>query len=295
MLVSTNSLFFIYIIYLNYNKRNCLVYFFLAGLIPTVAFAVDGELSTETGKVIIPFEKIWVDESESTRPESITVNLYKYVGTLDAAATPIRTATVTHAAGWKYEFDISNETLFDANNNAYLFAIKEEPVAGYKETAHTDPIVTFIPPSVVDDAWNKISPCNELDINNSSTSKSVVIAKKGNDCTVWTVDPLSASERKLVFDSAVASVDGMAGLKMENATFISGLNGSYAGLTVTSDKILFDAPSDWAFFATGLYNKSATEANGCSITNTRDTYGRADYNNKCNSKKNRFHIDQGVK
>ncbi len=246
----------------------------LAALLPTTTLAKESStlgLTTDEGKIIIPFEKIWIDEGNlQVKPQSITVYLYKYTGSLDTSVTtPIKTAVVTEQSDgkWKTTFDISNEPLFDNDGNIYKFAVVESPVANYNEVVsrHVDPLVTFIPPSVGNN-WERITPCSELDIQNDSSAKSIVIAKKGRNYIVWSVDALSPTERQAVFETA-KTISGMGGAKFANFTWISGLNGSYNGMTVTSDKVIFTNPSDWSFFATGTYNKSSIESNSSSITN----------------------------
>ena len=252
----------------------------LVTLLPMTIFAKGSEkrsgtssisITTEEGSVIIPFEKIWIDDADSVlmRPQSITVKLFKYVGTLDISVAPLMTKIVTQQSNGKWEtfFDISGEALFDNSGNAYMFAVVEDPVANYAEVLenHVDPSVSFIPPQA-GDGWSRILPCNELNIQNDVSEKSIVIAKKGNRYVAWSVDALSSAEREAVYQTA-KSIPGMGGAKYSNFIFISGLNGSYSGMTITSDKIIFDKPSDWSFFATGTYKKSSAEANTASITN----------------------------
>ena len=73
-------------------------------------------LNLEEGKILIPFRKDWngSGDTEATRPSSITISLYKYLGaSFDATtATLVDTKLVTAAEGWACEFDISNEELY---------------------------------------------------------------------------------------------------------------------------------------------------------------------------------------
>ena len=82
----------------------------LLGVFPAAAFA-EGVTDTE-GKVLIPFEKTWNDDNNAleTRPDSITVTLYKYTGTQFDSNTAIlvESKTITAGDGWKYTFDISD-------------------------------------------------------------------------------------------------------------------------------------------------------------------------------------------
>ena len=240
----------------------------LLGLFPAAAFA-EGVTGDE-GKLLIPFEKIWNDNDNAleTRPASITVTLYKYTGTEFDSSTAIlvESKTITADDGWKCTFDISGQQIVDESGENYRFKVVESAAAGYKESAHTDPEVLFTPPSA-EDGWNRITPCAELQIATSGTYKSVVVAKKGNDYVIWTVDALTQTEREIIFESAKTNITGFGQGNFENAVFISGVGGSSHSMTVTMDQITFDNPKDWSFFGTGLYNKSSTEANGATITN----------------------------
>lgn len=233
--------------------------------------AVSSGISEDVGKVIIPFTKKWVNVSNSEMPDAIVVNLYKYTNDFATTKTLIKTAVVSKDNNWYYEFDVSDESIFDSNNNVYKYAVVEENIAGFYEitSEHKDPNVIF-EPSTLDDDWQRIEPCSELVISSSSDYKTVIVTKaKGGTYIIWTDVPLTQNERKLVF-SLTSKINGMSGAKYEKTTFISGINGSYGGLTVTADKIIFNNPSNWALFGTGLYNKSSTETNASEITNTID-------------------------
>ena len=240
----------------------------LLGIMPVTAFA-DG-VTEATGTIVIPFQKTWDDNENANgfRPESISISLYKYAGdafSIDSA-TLIETKNISADDSWHCDFDISNEEILDSNGNTYRFKIVESEVDKYHESEHTDPNVIFTPPSA-GRGWERIEPCSELQIESQGSNKSVVIAKKGSNYTNWTVDALSPTEREIIFASAKEKIDGFGQGDIDKATFISGIGGTAYGMTVTLDTITFDNPSDWSFFAIGLYQKSSTEANGSTITN----------------------------
>jgi len=229
------------------------------------------------GSIIIPFTISWDGnaDSEATRPASVTVTLYKYLGTFDlATAIFIETKTVTALDGWMGSFDISNEALYStmpySPETAYKFKVIQDPVTGYIETEHIDPNVLFNPPEVAG-AWQRVTPCNELEITISGVVKSVVVSKKGNKAVVWSIEAFSEAEKEIIRNSALAGINGIGNPTFE---FIDGL-GIFPeyGITVTETKIQYSDPSDWSFFAYGGYNQSTTEENGAFITNTRNTYG----------------------
>ena len=187
-------------------------------------------LNPEEGKILIPFRKDWSGsgDTEATRPSSITISLYKYLGaSFDATtATLVDTKLVTAAEGWACEFDISKEELYSGSvynsDSAYKWAVVESEVIGYKETGHVNPSVEFNPPEVAGGGWDRTTPCSEISITSSGHDKSVVCAKKGSTYIIWSVDPLSSAERELIFKSAAAGINGFGSGKIANCTFISG-------------------------------------------------------------------------
>ena len=222
-------------------------------------------LNPGTGSVVIPFTKSWDDNDNEhgLRPESLTVRLYKFVE--GGEKILVEEKTVTAETGWACSFDISGTALQDENGNNYQFAIEEVLPENYTESVHTDPEVIFNP--AVNGGWQRITPCSELSITTSGDYKSIVITKKGNQYIVWTVEALTQSERQMLFESAVKSISGMGGAQFANATFISGVNGYYGGMTVTPGSVQFSASENWSFLATGYYQRSSVSSNSCAITN----------------------------
>ena len=234
-------------------------------------------LNPEEGKILIPFRKEWSGsgDTEATRPSSITISLYKYLGaSFDATtATLVDTKLVTAAEGWACEFDISKEELYSGSvynsDTAYKWVVVESEVIGYKETGHVNPSVEFNPPEVAGGGWDRTTPCSEISITSSGHDKSVVCAKKGSTYVIWSVDPLSSAERELIFKSAAAGIKGFGSGNINNCTFISGFGSSSEfGMTITENSIQFNDTSNWSFYALGIYNKSSTLTNASSITNT---------------------------
>ena len=233
------------------------------------------DLNPEEGKILIPFRKDWSGDTEVTRPSSITISLYKYLGASFNAttATLVDTKLITATDGWACEFDISNEELYSGSvynsDTAYKWAVVESEVIGYKETGHVNPSVEFNPPEVAGGGWDRTTPCSEISITSSGHDKSVVCAKKGSTYVIWSVDPLSSAERELIFKSAAAGIKGFGSGNINNCTFISGFGSSSEfGMTVTENSIQFNDTSNWSFYALGIYNKSSTFTNASSITNT---------------------------
>ncbi len=229
-------------------------------------------------QLLIPVTINWDGNADSpaSRPASVTVTLYKYLGSTFNQATAIVVGTpktVTAADDWKCTFDISDEPLYSGTTyspaNAYNFKVVQSAVSGYQTEYTTDPDVTFNPPDIAGD-WVRMTPCCELDIVTVGASKSIVVMKKGNSCTVWSIDRLSENEKQIIIRSAK---DGINGIGNPTFNFCYGLGTLPCGMTVTENMIHFENHSDWSFFAVGTYNKSSSLANGALITNTKNTYG----------------------
>lgn len=228
-------------------------------------------------ELLIPVTITWDGNDDSNRPASVTLTLYKYLGEFDqTAATLVETKTVTAADEWKYNFDISDQELYYGTEystaTAYKFKVVQSSITEYGyQTTYIDPIVTFNPPEVAGDGWDRITPCSELDIVTTGNYKSIVLMKKGNSCTVWTIDKLSDNEKQTIINSAL---DGIQGIGNPSFHFCYGLGVFLpCGMTVTETLIHFENHSNWSILATGVYNKSSALSNAAFITNTRNTYG----------------------
>ena len=238
----------------------------------------NSDITTETGTILIPFEKRWYNVPEDVRPDSINIKLYKYLEEEfdESKAILVTTATINKETEWKHEFDISKEPLFDTNNNPYKFKVVEDIIPGYEEIEHQDPQVKFTPPSV-DNGWQRVTPCDQIDITTEGNLKTVIVAKmtgnQDNIFIVWTVEALTESERKLIYDGT-KNINGLGNPKYNKYVYISGPKGEYYNngelvLEVDVDHINFyGGTSVWSLFVTGLYEKSSTEANASYITNT---------------------------
>lgn len=240
------------------------------------------DISEETGRTIIPFTKKWQNVEINERPAELKIKLYKYLGDTfsESTAILIEEAVVNAENNWQYDFDISEVELFD-NNNAFKFKIVEEVPVGFEEVTelHEDPNVIFTPPQIAD-GWDRVEPCSQIDITTNGNFKTIVVAKmtgnQGNKYIVWTIEPLSETEREMVFEGA-STVNGFGNAKYENFVYISGTQGEYVSngetvLIVDEKHINFQGGTKvWSLFATGLYSKSSTDSNSSSITNTIKT------------------------
>ena len=73
--------------------------------------------------------KTWKYDSESDRPESITLHLYR---TIDPEVDPVdsgRSVTTDSTKDWKYDFGLVPK--YDNDGNEYIYSVVEDPIQGY--------------------------------------------------------------------------------------------------------------------------------------------------------------------
>ncbi|SDI38465.1 Cna B-type domain-containing protein [Proteiniclasticum ruminis] len=78
-----------------------------------------------TGIVDIEGDKVWLDDENPERPESITVKLLRN-------GEDYKSETITEEDGWSFSF--LNEPEFDEKGIAYTYTIEEENLEGYSES-----------------------------------------------------------------------------------------------------------------------------------------------------------------
>ena len=97
---------------------------------------IDGYTIKNTETTSVSGTKTWVDDSATTRPESITVNLLADGNpALDESGNPI-TKTVTAEDDWKYEF--TNLSKYTTNGTEIVYTVTENAVDGYETTYQND-------------------------------------------------------------------------------------------------------------------------------------------------------------
>lgn len=239
------------------------------------------------GTVIIPFTKIWIDTDKSTRPESITIKLYRFKGETYTDSDLFRTVTLSsdnenREGNWYYEFVFTNKLTDDSTQvfykengtwKAYNFAVVEDSVTDYLETDHIEPSVKMI--TYTDDSyWNWIRPksVTTYDVITQGDNKNFLAAKKGNQLYVWTPEILSETEEQMILDVIHSHPQFPHDEEITSTDFYTGF-GHYdaGGFTMTNGNpgnITFDTHSSWSFWALGTYSRSTTDQNAGSITNT---------------------------
>jgi len=87
--------------------------------------------NTLTGTVSVSGAKTWVDQdnADKTRPDSITVTLYRSVSG-DAEGTRVASITLTAATAngiktWPTTYDFGEQAKYDANGNEYIYSVRE--------------------------------------------------------------------------------------------------------------------------------------------------------------------------
>ncbi|MBE6117176.1 MAG: Cna B-type domain-containing protein [Erysipelotrichaceae bacterium] len=243
--------------------------------------AADGVAPYDPGTVTIPFEKVWNDDEDAAglRPDSITVYLYRYKegGTYDENQ-PFQTATVTAAAGWKYDFVLQDSAdgnaiiyLEDGEYKTYKFAVGEAAVPFYTKESSTDPSVTM---TVDEGFWDRHTPNNDLEMDITTvggTKNYIAIHGTKGQYFIWTPEELSLLEQHMI-EAFCEEQAGYGGETWGRTTFLTGYGyHSQVGFTVGETHIKFDEHSDWAMWAAGKYTRSTIEQNAGNITNTVST------------------------
>lgn len=95
--------------------------------------------------ITISGNKVWIDNdnTDDTRPDSITVDLLAY-DTYEEANKVVETVVVTpnEKGEWTYTFD--NQIWYDSKGEDIIYTFKEHPVPGYKSIVDGDTIINEI-------------------------------------------------------------------------------------------------------------------------------------------------------
>ena len=248
---------------------------FVVALSTPALAADDGVDGYTPADIILPFTKTWDDEdnADGSRPESLTITLYRYTGDSYTDADAFMTETISADTGWACEFDVTDDAFYqgtDGRYHAYRFAVEEETVEGYTETAREDPEV-ILTVSEGSEAWDRVEPNNQLthELSTESYPMSFVVAKKGHTSFVWTPEELSPLEQHMLF-AEIQTHPGFGGLSETNAEFLTGMGASTHGMTITPTSIDFEEHSNWSFYAVGSYTRSTPDEYAASITNTHE-------------------------
>lgn len=113
----------------------------------TVAFTNSKTINEEDKRIQITVEKCWEDDTETQRPESITVHLERGVKLFSNSDTlynqetyEIATITADDNGDWKIVF--TDLPKYDDQKREYVYSVKEETVVGYN-CAITQKLDTF--------------------------------------------------------------------------------------------------------------------------------------------------------
>ena len=144
--------------------------------------------------------KIWDDNGDEQRPESITVRLYKN-GEFYRQTTVLR-PTQEGADPNQWPFRFTNVPVFNDDGTLAVYTVEEVLPEGYV-TDYNVVIDAQTAQYEAGDATYKIinsySPENRLDGN--SVDLAFVVVRHGNDFVVWTPRPLQAGELNTIKDT----------------------------------------------------------------------------------------------
>lgn len=242
----------------------------LLGIIPLTAFASTnegGNTSSET--LTICGTKAWNDNDDAAkkRPDSLTVTLYKDMGT---AQEKEYSSVATSNSEWRFQFDVPISDL----NQSSTYTVVEESVDGYVEDIekHLNPTINFSNPSI-EGAWERHNPNNNLIIPTYTAGEAIVAAnltgKYGNKMVVWSEKELDSDAQEIIKSSINDNVNGINAKSWE---FIYGKNESYSVdktvlLSVTDGTVTFSDPSVWNHVIYGKYVPGRWTATEAAITN----------------------------
>ena len=263
------------------------------------AFAEESLPDTDAS-IVIPVTKTWDDASDELglRPDSITVNLYRYEGDsyteddlFDSITLTSENADPADENTWSGEFVIANsvddegDQAFylgdDGQYHAYNFAVEEGAVPNYSEVEedHKDPEVALTVLSG-EDGWVQINPnsSNTFPIVTEGPTVNFIASKMTHHggLFIWTPDALSPLEQKIV----EAYVLTHPQYPSNHTEFVHGTgyyeDGHFTitpGTDLETDPgaITFDDTSNWTFWACGAFMRSTAEQLSASITNKPET------------------------
>ena len=149
---------------------------------------VDGHNITNIriGKTEVSGNKTWKDDTESDRPNSITVNLLRN-------GTVIKTKEVTAEDGWKYSFTGLDK--YDGKGKLYTYTVTEQDVPGYASQVDGNNIINTRSEKKsieITKGW--------LDDNSKARPDSVTVYLYQNDKLFDTVEIKVGSDWKYKFD-----------------------------------------------------------------------------------------------
>ena len=232
---------------------------FMAFLLLASSFSAMAVSAESAGEITVV--KRW--EGEKNLPERVTVKLLE-------KGSSIRTLTLTAAdaqADGSWQSSFRNIPLYDSQGSPIAYTVEEEPVAGYSSTVTQQPRAASL---TVSGFGEKVTPASNQSY--SIGSARLVVANKGGNYYVWTLDSLDTAEKKQLLSGInVANLQGLGkALTGDNTEFAAGLPASFSdGVRLRRSGqvtyIEFAQTNVWSLFYAGDY--SLQEALGAVILN----------------------------
>lgn len=232
---------------------------FMAFLLLASSFSAMAVSAENTGEITVV--KRW--EGENPRPESVTVKLLEKGSTVST----LRLTAADAQADGSWQGSFRNISLYDSQGSPIAYTVEEEPVDGYSSTVTQQPRAASL---TVSGFGEKVTPASNQSY--SIGSARLVVANKGGNYYVWTLNSLGAAEKKQLLSGINgANLQGLGkALTGDNTEFAAGLPASFSdGVRLRPSGqvtyIEFAQTNVWSLFYAGDY--SLQEALGAVILN----------------------------
>ena len=191
--------------------------------------------------------KKWVDGENKfqTRPESVTVRLFRGYDLENQTEDMNQSATLNNANNWKTEFKKLRKT--DANGREYVYTVKEDAVKNYETSYNTDKLEvenTFRNPD--------ITPTKKVQVVTVSKDGTVTAKDLAPNAIV---EPGTRLRYTIVLTNN-AKVDGFVNVEDEipnGTTVFDTGDGKYSGGKLTWNKVKVPAATDTAAGTAEVY------------------------------------------
>lgn len=240
-----------------------LVCVFMAFLLMAASFpakaAASGTGATENGEIAVT--KRW--ENAAQLPEAVTLKLLEN----GRSVSTLMLTAANAAADGSWQGSFQNIPLYDSQGKAIGYTVAEDPLAGYSSSVTQQPRAAELS---VDSFGEKVTPASSSSY--SIGSSKLVVANKGGDYYVWTLDSLSQPEKEQLIKGVNAA--GLQGFGKElttaNTQFAAGLPASFTdGVSLRQSGqatyVEFERTNVWSLFYAGDYTRM--EAQGAVIVN----------------------------
>lgn len=243
-----------------------LICVFMAFLLLSSSFPARALASAaEPGPGEISVTKQW--EGVQQPPESVTVHLLENGAPISSLS--LTAADAAEDGTWQGSF--KNVPLYDGEGRPISYTVREEAPAGYVSSVTQQPSAAALD---VTGFGEKVTPASGKSY--SIGASKLVVANKGGEYYIWTLDSLSQPEKRQLL--AAVNTAGLQGLGKDltesNTEFAAGLPAGFAdGVSLRQSGeavyIEFGETNVWSLFYAGDYERS--ESRGAVIVNRAET------------------------